>query len=370
MNFMHNNLQQFELNPEFESLMNEFEFETNRNSSKYIKWIQASLNQILGLNLAVNGIMETNTRSAIRSFQKQYGLTVDGVVGLMTENAIMDAVNKTIGSYSNVSPMPAPDKKMADARLTRFEKNSAMIRDFHATEIDKVADRVVASWKTGQPFFTIYVKGHTSSEGSAQYNIGLGSHRALAVRKALQKALERKQKNLSYKVLILAQSKGAREPIDTNNTEAGKSQNRRVEIFLSKKALAPLPKKKPTEEPINVPPVVVDPGITTPKLPIEDIVCNLPRYTQLKKECLKTYSVCAAKSGFGILIDRLKREAWKAPGCLAAIESGNIPKILLCAFQLGTIEIDTILNAKAAIEKCAVELKICMDNARSRTNCL
>jgi hypothetical protein len=70
--------------------------------------------------------------------------------------------------------------------------------------------------------------------------------------KALQKALERKQKNLSYKVLILAQSKGAREPVDTNETEKGRAQNRRVEIFISTKKLQP--KRFPAQRPPDVGP--------------------------------------------------------------------------------------------------------------------
>lgn len=52
---------------------------------EYTKWVQRSLNQIMGLNLAVDGDAGTQTRSAIRSFQQLVGLTVDGKVGPMTE---------------------------------------------------------------------------------------------------------------------------------------------------------------------------------------------------------------------------------------------------------------------------------------------
>src|SRR5213075_1626275 len=51
------------------------------SSPKYIRWVQNSLNQILGLRLAVDVISGPQTRSAIRSFQQRRGLTVDGIVG-------------------------------------------------------------------------------------------------------------------------------------------------------------------------------------------------------------------------------------------------------------------------------------------------
>lgn len=138
---------------------------------------------------------------------------------------------------------PAIAKQPANATLAQFEKHSAKLKNCHAPKIDRVADKIAASWKIGQPIYTVYVKGYTSSEGLPQYNIGLGHRRALAVRRALQLALERKQKNLSYKVLVLTLSRGAKDPIATNETEYGRCQNRRVEIFLSTKKLLP---KKPS----------------------------------------------------------------------------------------------------------------------------
>ena len=69
----------------------EWQSEVNRSSSDYIQWVQRSLNQIMGLQLAVDGISGTQTRSAIRSFQQQRGLAVDGIVGPQTEQALIAA---------------------------------------------------------------------------------------------------------------------------------------------------------------------------------------------------------------------------------------------------------------------------------------
>lgn len=61
------------------------------HGTEFIRWVQSSLNQILGLSLPVNGIMNTATRDALRRFQEQQGLTADGIAGPETEKALVDA---------------------------------------------------------------------------------------------------------------------------------------------------------------------------------------------------------------------------------------------------------------------------------------
>jgi peptidoglycan hydrolase-like protein with peptidoglycan-binding domain len=69
----------------------EWQSEVNRSSSAYIQWVQQSLNRILGLRLAVDGISGPQTRSAVRSIQQKYSLIVDGIVGPQTEQALIAA---------------------------------------------------------------------------------------------------------------------------------------------------------------------------------------------------------------------------------------------------------------------------------------
>ncbi|MBA5868879.1 MAG: OmpA family protein [Nitrospira sp. CR2.1] len=341
----------------------------SRTRQDYIRWVQQSLNKIMGLNLRADGIMGPQTRSAIRSFQQKQGLVADGIVRPNTEAAIIKAGGGAPPGKV-ITPPTTDIIRPAAARLTRFDKNSAKLKDFHAREIDRTAEQIEASWRTGLPIVTVYVKGHTSSEGPAQYNIGLGNHRALAVRKALQKALERKQKNLSYKVLILTLSKGAKDPIAPNATEEGRSENRRVEVFLSTKALMPLPQKQPVQQPLpgmkDIP--WIYPDLPRPTLPTDDEECKRELERRLR-DCNKNYARCLGEKGFNVIVERLKRLAPTGPGCLAAIESGNVWKILHCAYKVGVIDIDTFFNTKKAIDDCARTLGLCRHLAKVNVRC-
>lgn len=52
---------------------------------KDIKWVQESLNKLMGTKLIVDGDYGEKTKQAIISFQKKYGLQVDGVAGPITK---------------------------------------------------------------------------------------------------------------------------------------------------------------------------------------------------------------------------------------------------------------------------------------------
>jgi peptidoglycan hydrolase-like protein with peptidoglycan-binding domain len=60
-------------------------------SSEHVRWLQSSLNQVLSLQLPVNGIVGPETRSAVRSFQERNGLPADGFAGPDTVQALAAA---------------------------------------------------------------------------------------------------------------------------------------------------------------------------------------------------------------------------------------------------------------------------------------
>lgn len=81
------------------------------------------------------------------------------------------------------------------------------------------------------PNVLVTVVGHTDSTGSDAINDPLSRDRALAVRDYLS------ARGVSASRMRV-DGRGAREPVASNDTEAGRAANRRVEIFLSEQGTA------------------------------------------------------------------------------------------------------------------------------------
>jgi outer membrane protein OmpA-like peptidoglycan-associated protein len=101
-----------------------------------------------------------------------------------------------------------------------FDTDSAIVRPGLYTEIDRIA-KVLGQY----PQTVIRVEGHTDSTGSEDYNMSLSSRRAESVNLLLQRGLA------STRVETMAF--GESSPIASNDIEAGRMQNRRVEIIVA-----------------------------------------------------------------------------------------------------------------------------------------
>ena len=90
-------------------------------------------------------------------------------------------------------------------------------------ELDKVARFMIE-----EDIKLIEISGHTDSEGSDAYNQKLSDGRAAAVVSYLASkgVIPERMQAVGY---------GESRPVDTNQTEAGRAQNRRVEFTLIKK---------------------------------------------------------------------------------------------------------------------------------------
>ncbi|MBO0798626.1 MAG: peptidoglycan-binding protein, partial [Blastocatellia bacterium] len=77
------------------------------DNSEYVRWVQASLNQALNLNLPLTGVMDDETRNAIRSFQQREGLPVTGVVGPDTQQSLLAAGKNASPAASEPPPAAA-----------------------------------------------------------------------------------------------------------------------------------------------------------------------------------------------------------------------------------------------------------------------
>jgi len=74
------------------------------------------------------------------------------------------------------------------------------------------------------PEALIVVEGHTDNIGTEEYNEELSYRRAMSVAKAIA--------DQGYPNDIEVRAKGAANPIASNKTEDGRSQNRRVDVVL------------------------------------------------------------------------------------------------------------------------------------------
>ena len=75
------------------------------------------------------------------------------------------------------------------------------------------------------PKSTVQVIGHTDSTGEAAYNLQLSQRRAQSVANILIAGGVQSQR-------IAAGGQGESQPVASNDTPAGRSQNRRVEIII------------------------------------------------------------------------------------------------------------------------------------------
>lgn len=104
-----------------------------------------------------------------------------------------------------------------------FDHNSAVVRPGLYSEIDRIANIMLQ-----YPDTFIRVEGHTDSTGSEQYNLELSARRAVAVKNLIV------QKGVSSS-RVETVTYGETRPIATNETEAGRQMNRRVEIKIAPK---------------------------------------------------------------------------------------------------------------------------------------
>lgn len=114
-------------------------------------------------------------------------------------------------------------EELDDRAIIRFPFNST-VKEADAA-IDDYLDRLAERIKTSGEKVTI--TGHTDNVGGDDANMALGLRRAKEIRDILiGKGVDRSQ--------ITTDSKGKSQPVDTNDTDAGRHNNRRAEVRLIK----------------------------------------------------------------------------------------------------------------------------------------
>lgn len=102
-----------------------------------------------------------------------------------------------------------------------FDTNSTVVRPGLYSEINRVAG-VLSQY----PQTLVRVEGHTDSRGTNEYNQDLSNRRAAAVKTLLvQRGIaDGRIESVGF---------GETMPVATNDTEAGRARNRRVEIKIA-----------------------------------------------------------------------------------------------------------------------------------------
>ncbi|WP_050527786.1 OmpA family protein [Pseudorhodobacter aquimaris] len=101
-----------------------------------------------------------------------------------------------------------------------FATDSATLRGDLTRDLQAVASSLLS-----YPNTTVQVIGHTDNTGSAAYNQQLSQRRATAVASTLQM-------NGVPGARIVAFGRGEDQPVASNLSDAGRAQNRRVEIII------------------------------------------------------------------------------------------------------------------------------------------
>lgn len=96
--------------------------------------------------------------------------------------------------------------------------------DALTAEAESVLDDV-AQVLSGMPNAHIEIAGHTSDEGDEFYNIDLSQRRSAAVRRYLVSVGVPAEQ-------LVAKGYGGKAPLESNNTTAGRRENRRVEVKI------------------------------------------------------------------------------------------------------------------------------------------
>ncbi len=139
-----------------------------------------------------------------------------------------------------------PEARIEDGQIkilqqVKFKTNSAeILRDSDPTLI-----AVATIMKEHSEIRGVRIEGHTDNKGSAALNKNLSNRRAQSVMKWLTAyGIDKKR--------MTAKGFGMERPIDTNATEEGRTNNRRVEFHIDTSEAPPAPepaKKKPAAKP-------------------------------------------------------------------------------------------------------------------------
>jgi peptidoglycan hydrolase-like protein with peptidoglycan-binding domain len=226
----------WDLNPEF--FEEEWQGEINRNNPEFVKWVQDSLNKVMGLRLAVDGIIGPMTRSAIRSFQQKKGLAVDGIAGPQTETALKAALAalQTTPPYTTPPLLTPPSGQIAQQTIYGWSQYRRRVEELPADQqaiLKGIGDTIIASYKPGgQPVRTVKIYGHADwdTPRNPQREQQMSDERAQMIANWLRDYIG---SSIAAQLVWNIRGFGATQLQAQPTSEANRRQNRRVKIFIN-----------------------------------------------------------------------------------------------------------------------------------------
>jgi outer membrane protein OmpA-like peptidoglycan-associated protein len=148
------------------------------------------------------------------------GAAVGGVTGYNWSRIHDKLTGATKGTGTQITEQPDGSLKLNIPSSVTFDTNSYAIKPSFQPVLAQVAQTL-----NQNPEVIAQVVGHTDSTGQPAYNQTLSVNRAESVTSMLAQQGVAPQR-------LSATGMGANQPVADNNTEAGRAQNRRVEIYL------------------------------------------------------------------------------------------------------------------------------------------
>ena len=190
--------------------------------------------RIFGFALLLAGSMalsacQTNTQGQNQAIGATTGAVLGGVVGKQVSGgkrgviagaALGGVFGYLAGSKVKVTEQADGSVKLDIPGAVLFETDSARINPSFQSTLDDIAGTLNA-----HPQSVVSVVGHTDSTGSVEHNEMLSQRRASSVSRYLS------ARGVSAD-RIEAEGMGEDVPVADNATEAGRAQNRRVEMYV------------------------------------------------------------------------------------------------------------------------------------------
>jgi outer membrane protein OmpA-like peptidoglycan-associated protein len=155
------------------------------------------------------------------------GAVLGGVIGGVAGGVIGNKMDKQAREIETALPGAQVERVGEGIKLVlgenavRFDTNKSTLTTTAKANLDKLVPVFKSYADTN-----IVIYGYTDSTGSAEYNLNLSQQRANSV----EKYLELKELNMSRFKMV---GMGIADPIATNETPEGRSQNRRVEFAIT-----------------------------------------------------------------------------------------------------------------------------------------